>query len=62
MDYKLTYRAGNLSVCKKPYKRNIRISRVFGNDYIREKIEKRIKETVLIDNLQYKKVINHIEK
>lgn len=55
MDYKLTYRAGNLSVCKKPYKRNIRISRVFGNDYIREKIEKRIKETVLIDNLQYKK-------
>lgn len=45
MDYKLTYRAGILSICKEPYKRNIRISRSFGIDYTKEKIEERIKQT-----------------
>lgn len=48
MDYKLTYRAGVLSICREPYKRNIRISRSFGGDYTRERIEERIKETLSI--------------
>jgi len=42
MDYKLTYRAGKLSVCRIPYRRNIRVQRAYGMEYSCENIEKRI--------------------
>ena len=45
MDYELIYRNKVLSIRRKPYKKNIRISRPFGVDYTREMIEKRIQET-----------------
>lgn len=45
MDYKLIYRSRILSICKEPYKRNIRISRCFGDNYTKERIEERIKKT-----------------
>lgn len=43
MDYELIYRNGVLSVRKEPYKKNIRISRAFGEDYKRSRIEERIR-------------------
>ena len=43
MDYELIYRAGKLSIRKEPYKKNIRISRAFGDDYAIDKIKSRIK-------------------
>ena len=45
MDYELTYRAGKLSVCRPPYKRNIRIERAFGEEYSIESIKHRISIT-----------------
>lgn len=42
MDYTLTYRGGKLSVCRYPYKRNIRVHRAYGEEYSCENIEKRI--------------------
>ena len=42
MDYELIYRAGKLSIRKYPYKKNIRISRAYGEDYLVEKIIERI--------------------
>ena len=43
MEYELIYRAGKLSIRKEPYKKNIRISRAFGDDYAIDKIKSRIK-------------------
>ncbi len=45
MDYELTYRAGKLSIRREPYKKNIRVSRFFGNDYSIDNITERIKNT-----------------
>ncbi len=42
MKYQLTYRGGKLSVRKAPYKKNIRIHRMFGEEYVFERIEERI--------------------
>jgi len=42
MDYTITYRGGKLSVCRYPYKRNIRVHRAYGEEYSCENIEKRI--------------------
>jgi len=42
MDYTITYRGGKLSVCRYPYKRNIRLHRAYGEEYSCENIEKRI--------------------
>lgn len=69
MGYKLTYRAGILSICKEPYKRNIRISRSFGIDYTKERIEERINETdsrnisfIEVDEIQKRKPIKIFPK
>ncbi len=48
MNYTVENRYGKLSVRKKPYKKNIRIERAFGDDYKIENIEKRIYETQAI--------------
>ncbi|MCL2860106.1 MAG: relaxase/mobilization nuclease domain-containing protein [Oscillospiraceae bacterium] len=45
MDYEITYRAGKLSVCRPPYKRNIRIERAFGEEYSIANIKTRIANT-----------------
>ncbi len=45
MGYKITIRAGKLSLCKPPYKRNIRIERSFGEEYTIKNIEDRIANT-----------------
>lgn len=42
MGYTITIRANKLSVCKPPYKRNIRIERTFGIEYSIRNIEDRI--------------------
>lgn len=42
MDYELIYRAGKLSVKRYPYKKNIRISRAFGEEYTVDNIINRI--------------------
>jgi len=42
MGYKITIRANKISVCKPPYKRNIRIERNFGVEYSIKNIEDRI--------------------
>lgn len=42
MGYTITIRANKLSVCKPPYKRNIRIERTFGVEYSIRNIEDRI--------------------
>ena len=42
MGYKITIRANKISVCKPPYKRNIRIERNFGEEYSIKNIEDRI--------------------
>ena len=42
MDYTITYRGGKLSVCRYPYKRNIRVHRAYGEEYSCENIERRI--------------------
>ena len=44
MDYELIYRAGVLSVRHKPYTRNIRVARAFGEDYTMGKIKERIRK------------------
>ena len=43
MNYELIYRAGQLSIRKEPYKRNIRVARAFGDDYTYERIKERIR-------------------
>ncbi len=43
MDYELIYRAGKLSIRKEPYKKNIRISRAFGEEYTVDNIKIKIK-------------------
>lgn len=45
MGYTITIRAGKLSLCKPPYKRNIRIERSFGEEYTIKNIEERIMNT-----------------
>lgn len=42
MGYTITIRAGKISLCKPPYKRNIRITRAFGEEYNMDNIEERI--------------------
>lgn len=42
MGYTITIRAGKISLCKPPYKRNIRITRAFGEEYSMDNIEERI--------------------
>ena len=42
MGYNYSYRAGKLSIRRKPYKRNIRVKRAFGEEYSMEKIRNRI--------------------
>ena len=42
MGYTITIRAGKISLCKPPYKRNIRITRAFGKEYSMDNIEERI--------------------
>ena len=42
MGYTITIRANKISVCKPPYKRNIRIERSFGEEYTIKNIEERI--------------------
>ena len=42
LGYTITIRAGKISVCKPPYKRNIRIERSFGEEYSIQNIEDRI--------------------
>lgn len=42
MGYTITIRAGKISLCKPPYKRNIRITRAFGEEYSIDNIEERI--------------------
>ena len=42
MDYELIYRANKLSIKRKPYKKNIRIERYFGENYSINKIKERI--------------------
>ena len=42
MGYNYSYRAGNLSIRKEPYKRNIRVERAFGEEYSMDKIRNRI--------------------
>lgn len=49
LDYKLIYRSDKLSVRREPYKKNIRIERIFGNDYSLESIKKRIVEETTIE-------------
>ena len=45
MNYTLTYRAGRLSIRKGNYKRNIRVERMFGEDYSKDNIIDRISKT-----------------
>lgn len=42
MGYKITIRANKISICRPPYKRNIRIERNFGEEYSIKNIEDRI--------------------
>lgn len=42
MGYKITIRANKISLCRPPYKRNIRIERSFGEEYSISNIEERI--------------------
>ena len=42
MGYTITIRANKISVCRPPYKRNIRIERNFGEEYSIKNIEDRI--------------------
>ncbi|MCL2355215.1 MAG: relaxase/mobilization nuclease domain-containing protein [Oscillospiraceae bacterium] len=42
LGYQLTYRADKLSICREPYKRNIRVERNFGEDYTINRINERI--------------------
>lgn len=45
MGYTVTIRAGKISLCRPPYKRNIRIERSFGEEYSIQNIEERIMNT-----------------
>lgn len=45
MDYELSYRNDKLSVRRKPYKKNIRVARCYGEEYAKDKIIERIKTT-----------------
>lgn len=45
MDYIITIRANKISICRPPYKRNIRIERAFGEEYSIANIEERIMNT-----------------
>ncbi|MBQ2938556.1 MAG: relaxase/mobilization nuclease domain-containing protein [Clostridia bacterium] len=45
MEYKITIRANKLSLCKPPYKRNIRIERSFGEEYTIKNIKERIENS-----------------
>lgn len=45
MGYTVTIRAGKISLCRPPYKRNIRIERSFGEEYSIKNIEERIMNT-----------------
>ena len=45
MNYTLTYRVGKLSIRKGNYKRNIRVERMFGEDYSKDNIIDRISKT-----------------
>ena len=45
MGYTITIRANKISLCRPPYKRNIRIERAFGQEYTIRNIEERIMAT-----------------
>lgn len=65
MGYTITIRANKISVCKPPYKRNIRLERNFGEEYSIENIEERIMGSEmkrLPFPEQYKKVIRYSGK
>lgn len=48
MGYNYYYRADKLSVRREPYKRNIKVARVFGEEYSIENIKGRILENELV--------------
>lgn len=45
MDYQVKNRYGKLSICRAPYKKNIRIERSFGEEYSIDNLKKRIETT-----------------
>lgn len=48
MGYTITIRANKISLCRPPYKRNIRIERAFGEEYTMKNIEDRIMNTEMV--------------
>lgn len=44
MNYEITYRYNKISIRRQPYKKNIRIERIFGEDYSINRIQERILE------------------
>ena len=57
MGYNYYYRADKLSVRRKPYKRNIRVERAFGEEYSLENIKRRILEN---DYIRQEKIIPYM--
>lgn len=54
MNYTLIYRSGKISLRKPPYKRNIRIERMFGDEYTVERLKDRIQtEWIMIEEFDY---------
>lgn len=45
MGYEVNYRANKLTLCRKPYKKNIRVERCYGEEYSKESIIEKIKNT-----------------
>ena len=48
MGYEVNYRADKLTICRKPYKKNIRVERCYGKDYSKEGIIDKITNTEAI--------------
>ena len=48
MGYEVNYRADKLTICRKPYKKNIRVQRCYGDEYSREGIIEKIKNTEMV--------------
>lgn len=57
MGYNYYYRADKLSVRREPYKRNIRVERAFGKEYLLENIKRRILEN---DYIRQEKIIPYM--
>ena len=45
MGYNVNYKANKLTLCRKPYKKNIRVERCYGDEYKKERIIDRINNT-----------------